>query len=220
MATAWVESGVNQRRPRRRVKQKIGETIHGSRTLTGVEGEALRIEVSRGFRERQDWEDQLRAIARRPGPREAPAMRAAMKAVEHRIVKGLHVIELSASPDGPRRQRQHGIGYIPEAVDRIGEAVAKGGWQAPDPSPAVPSSREIDAAREAQKWIGYLDERQARLLTVAAGTKRGDCKRRVNWERVKSALRLPETTPIRTLQDRYDRSLRTIVAELTLARVG
>lgn len=220
MATQAVGIAMVKRSKPRRVKPRIVETVYGSRTLQGAEAEVLRLHVSRGMQERREWEDQLRALARRPGPQEAPAMRVAMQAVEQRIVRGLWVIEISEIGDGPRQQRQHGLGYMPEAVDRIGEAVAKGGWQAPSPRPPIPSSKEIDAAREAQRWIEWLDDGQARLLTVAAGTKRGDRQRRVNWDRVKAALRLPDATPLRTLQERYDRALRTIVAELTLARVG
>jgi hypothetical protein len=60
----------------------------------------------------------------------------------------------------------------------------------------------------------------ARLLAVAALSKRGDRKSRVHWEKVKERLRLKHDTPLRTLRDRYDQALRYIVAELTLARVG
>ena len=204
------------------LKPRIGDTVYGSRTLKGAAAEVLRLNVSRGMRERQEWEEQLRALARRPGPDEAPAMREAMKAVEHRIVRGLWVLEISQPSDGPRRQAKHGIEYMNDDADvhaRYTDA-AGGKWEAPDPRPAVPSSREIDAANEARQWLSLLPDSLARLLGVAALTKRGHYDNQVRWGRVRNAL--PECRGLQhsTLLGRYNRALRTIVAELTLKSVG
>jgi hypothetical protein len=61
---------------------------------------------------------------------------------------------------------------------------------------------------------------QAKLLTTAAGTKRGDMEANIKWERVKRMLPRLVGLETRTLQRRYERALRIIVAELTLARVA
>lgn len=217
MATAAREIGTVKHR--RRGKPRISETVYGSRTLEGAEAEVLRLHVSRGMRERQEWEEQLRAIARRPRPQEFAAMRAAMKSVEQRIVRGLWVLELALPMDGPRKPGIHGLDYLPEEIDHYGTVASGGKWEPPPARPAVPSNREIDAAKEAKGWIEWLDDEQARLLAVAALTKRGDRASRVNWERVKDRLRLPPKTPLRTLRERYDAGLRRIVAELTIRSV-
>lgn len=196
--------------------------VQNGRELGKDEGRAVLIEVSRGMRERQEWEAQLRSLARRPTRQESGAIRMAMQSVEQRIVRGLWVLELSQAPDGPAAQRKHGIGYMHERCDvdaRYTDA-AGGKWEAPPPRPAVPSSKEIDAALEAKAWIECLDDEQARLLTVAAMTKRGDRKRGISWERVIDRLPQFRGVSLRTLRDRYDQSLRNIVAELTLRTIA
>ena len=218
MATtaARVESGMGKR-----AKTRIGDTVHGSRTLKGAEGEALRLNVSRGMRERQEWEEHLQTLARRPKRDESAAMRSAMQSVERRIVRGLWVLELALPADGPRHQAKHGIDYMNDRLDvdaRYSDA-AGGKWEAPPPRPAVPSNREIDSAKEAKGWIEALPDEQARFLIVAAMTKRGDRERRVQWERVTSRLPQLRHCPLRTLRDRYDQALRSIVAELTLRTI-
>lgn len=192
--------------------------VQNGRELSKDEGRAVLIEVSRGMRERQEWEAQLRALARRPTAKESAAIRLAMQSVEQRIVRGLWVLEISQDPDGPRSQRKHGLGYTHERsdVDARYTDAAGGKWEAPPPRPAVPSNKEIDAALEAKGWIEYLDDDQARLLTVAAMTKRGDRKRGISWERVTDRLPQFRGVSLRTLRDRYDQGLRNIVAELTL----
>ena len=192
--------------------------VSGSRVLTGEQARATVIDWSRAFKERQERQALIDAMARRPRKGDATNVRFAMRSVEQRIVRGLWVLEISQEPDGPRLQRRHGMQYMREHgdVDWRYEDAPGGKWGAPAPRPALPSAEEIDAAREAQGWITMLDDQQARLLAVAALTKRGDRSNRVLWERVKDRLRLPEKTPLRTLQDRYDSALRRIVAELTV----
>jgi hypothetical protein len=140
--------------------------------------------------------------------------RAAL-AVETQFVKGLWVLQLAVNSDGHRPSGRCGLAYMQEAVDRIGQAIDKGGWDMPPPRPAIPSSKEIDAATETQKWLDCLEPTEARVLTVGALSKRGDAGRKVNWMRVRP--RLPELgdLSVRSLQAIYARALRNIVAELT-----
>lgn len=192
------------------------EVIENGRPVPKELHSAALISASDRFRERQDRKSQIRAMARRPARDEMASVRFAMRAVEQRIVRGLWVLEISQSTDGPGSAKRHGIDYMRERLDHF----AAGEWQHGPSRPPVPSNREIDAAKEAQGWIEWLDEDQARLLTIAAMSKRGDRERRVNWERVKSRLPQIVDAKIRGLQDRYDRALRVIVAELTYARIA
>lgn len=197
-------------------------TVIGNRVLSEAEAASVRAQVNVAMRERAEREAQIRALARRPSANESVSLRFAMRAVEQRIVRGLWVLEISLPSDGPIAAKRNGLDYFNDwrDVDARYLDAAGGKWQAPSPRPAVPSNREIESAKEAKSWIEWLDEEQARLLTIAAMTKRGDRERRVNWEAVKGRLFHLRDTRMRTLQDRYDRALRTIVAELTLRRTG
>lgn len=212
MATA-AQSLQPDRKPRPKRRARLVLVDHRGEKL----GQEHLLAQTRRFRSQQERRHMVEAMARRPGPNDAFSVRLAMQWVEARIVKGLWVLEISSDTDGPQQARQHGLGYMPEPIDIYAQAVAKGGYEPLPPRPAVPSSKEIDAAKEAKKWIELLDEGQARLLTVAAMSKRGDRLRRVNWDWVKSRLRIADSASLRTLQDRYDRALRWIVAELSVA---
>lgn len=195
--------------------------VHGSTVLTGEQAKVVSLEASRSFRMRQEREEQVRAIARRPSRGDAASVRFAMRCVEQRIVRGLWVLEISQEADGPREQRRHGMQYMRDHDDpdyRYEDAPA-GKWGSPAPRPALPSSEEIDAAKEAQSWIHWLDAEQARLVNLAALSKRGDRQRRINWERVFSRMPHLRACPLRTLRDRYDQGLRNIVAEMTVRRL-
>jgi hypothetical protein len=171
--------------------------VCGERELPKDQGKAVVLDMSRSFREAQERNEQIRAMARRP------------------------TREISLPPEGRVGWKgRMGIDYFMEREDKWAAAVAGGGWLSNAPSPAPPSTEEIDAALEAKKWIEFLPEQQARLLATAALSKRGDRSRRVNWEKVKERLLIPDSTPLRTLRDRYDQALRYIVAELTLARLA
>jgi hypothetical protein len=203
-------------------RQVRSVTIMGQRVLGAEEAAALRLEISRSFRASQERDEQIRALARRPDKGDAASVRFAMQCVEQRLVRGLWVLEISQESDGPREAKRHGMQYMRDHEDpdyRYEDAPA-GKWGSPAPRPALPSSEEIDAAREAQGWLSLLEPGLARLLAVAALSKRGDRKSRVHWEKVKDRLRIKHDTPLRTLRDRYDQALRYIVAELTMARVG
>jgi hypothetical protein len=199
-----------QRKPR--IVTQLGETIVDNH----AEGEVIRLELSRAYRDKQEREVIRRALSRRQTPEDSEAMRFAMRAVEHRIVKGLWVLEISLPGDGPRPSAKHGIDYMREREDHF----AAGEWQHGPARPAVPSNREIEAAKEAVKWLEALPEQLARLVRVAAQTKRGDRENRVNWIRVQERLPEQRGREFRTLLDRYHRALRMIVAELTIKRIG
>ena len=203
--------------PKRRRRFET-EVHHGQRVLPPEEGKVLLLAKSEKMRLKRERDDLVRAMARRPAAGDTASVRFAMRCIEQRIVKGLWVEEITTDSDGPRAAKRHGIGYMTEGIDHWSQAIDKGGWVAPPPAPAVPSPQEVTAAQEAIRWIDWLDEGQARLLRTAAMTKRGDRERRVNWDWVKGRLGLPEKTSNRTLQDRYDRGLRLIVAELTIAK--
>jgi hypothetical protein len=195
--------------------------VCGERELPKDQGKAVVLDMSRSFREAQERNEQIRAMARRPTRGDSVNVRFAMQAIEHRIVKGLWTLEISLPPEGRVGWKgRMGIDYFMEREDKWAAAVAGGGWLSNAPSPAPPSTEEIDAALEAKKWIEFLPEQQARLLATAALSKRGDRSSRVNWEKVKERLLIPDSTPLRTLRDRYDQALRYIVAELTLARLA
>jgi hypothetical protein len=196
------------------------EVIENGKPVPKAQAEAVLIDMTERFRAKQR-DDSVRLLARRPNPGESTSIRFAMRCVEQRIVRGLWVLEISQEPDGPRARRRHGMQYMRDYGDVDWRYVdAPGGkWDTPAPRPALPSSEEIDAAREAQGWIRYLTEEQARLLTVAAMTKRGDRLRRVNWDKVRTRLPHLLGLKMRTLQDRYDRALREIVAHLTVDRI-
>jgi hypothetical protein len=209
------------RAPQRRHKFKV-EVHHGRRVLPTEEGNALLRTVSAAMRDRHERDLAIRALSRRPRGEDAANVRFAMRSIEHRIVRGLWVLELALPIDGPKRAARHGIDYLNERADvnaRYTDA-AGGKWESSPPRPAIPSNREIESAKEAVGWIERLDEAQARLLHVAALSKRGDRERRVGWERVRSRLPEVRDTPMRTLQDRYDQALRTLVAELTIDRIA
>jgi hypothetical protein len=202
----------NQRSRNPRIVTQVGETIVDNH----AQGEVIRLEISRAYRDRQERETLRRALSRRATSEDSTAMRFAMKAIEHRIVKGLWVLELSLPSDGPRMSAKHGIDYMREREDHF----AAGEWQQGPARPAVPSNREIEAAKEAVKWLEALPEQLARLVRVAAQTKRGDRENRVNWIRVQERLPEQRGREFRTLLDRYHRALRMIVAELTIKRIG
>lgn len=192
-------------------------TIYGSKQLEGQEALTIRLQASAGVmaKNAERLSSRVARIASLPNHRQG-VERAAL-AIEARLVKGLWVLQLAVSADSPRASARNGLSYMQDNVDRIGQAIANGGWDAP--RPALPSSKDIDAATETQKWLEFLDPVEARVLTVGAMSKRGDAGRRVSWDRVR--VRLPEMSyySTRSLQGIYTRALRNIVAELTMEKI-
>lgn len=220
MATAAVrvEGIVNQRRPRRRVKQRVGETIHGSRTLTGDEGEALRLDASARFRARHLQRRLERTIKRHEGAPDRKSVAIAMLAVEERLVEAYWVLGRSTTNPGPQRQAKHGIDYILDRDDKWAAAVAGGGWltQPSTPPPATP--REVDRADEALEWLQILPAEQKAIVSIGARLKNGDIARRVNWGIAR--LRLPEYSHLSSdrLRRIYKDGLRAIAARIVVFR--
>lgn len=191
-------------------------TIHGSKTLHGAEGLAVRLAASAVMMSRNTQRLSARAARIETLPVHRRSIERAALAVEEQFVKAMWVLQRSTGETRPIGfNGSNGLSYMAEHVDLIGQAVANGGWNLPAPRPALPSSREIDAAAEAQTWLTYLDPQEARVLTVGAMSKFGDAGRKINWTRVRG--RLPELASYttRTLQMIYTRALRNIVAELT-----
>jgi hypothetical protein len=193
------------------------QVVHGSRIVPKAEHQALLMAVSERRRAKFEREQQMRALARRPKSGEdSTEMKIAIRSVELRIVRGLFVLEISLPPEGVPSARQHGLEYMVEREDHY----LAGRWLHTAPRPAVPSPKEISAAEAAVRWIDALpEEEDRRFLRAAAQSKKGERGRGVAWERVISRLpHLAQTSP-RTLQERYQRCLRLIVADHMLRQM-
>jgi hypothetical protein len=205
--------------PRQKGKRivRVDRTIYGSQELTGKEATALRLLVSDQRRANLEREQMQRAIARRPRVGEDSLdFKIAIRAVELRIVRGLFVLELSLPPEGVPAAKQHGLEYMVERQDHY----LAGRYLQRAPSPEVPSAREITAAKEASKWIDAIPgDEDRRFFRLAAQSKRGERERSVAWDRVFSRLTHLKDTPPRTLQERYQRCLRLIVADHMLRQM-
>lgn len=197
-------------------------TVYGSQTLTGDAALALRLEASKGLRDRAELSLAARRLERTDRlPIERRSVARAMILVEIKVVKALWVLERAVSADGARgHSSRNGLDYMQDDVDRIGQAIANGGWHIAAPRPGLPSSKEIDEAAKVQGWLGFLDPSDARLLTIGAMAKRGDAGRKINWMRVRPGLPELKDVPVRTLQSYYVRSLRHMVAELAIRGIG
>lgn len=163
-------------------------------------------------------------ISRLPSAPDRQSVAYAMLMVEIRLVKAFWTI--ARQPLGsavPMDARRNGVGYVHDRDDthaRYADA-AGGKWETAAPRPSLPSSKEIDAANEALDWLLLIeDEGLRRLLVVGATSKRGDAGRRINWIRLRSGLTDYADMTVRTMQRRYQDALRTIVTEMTLARMS
>lgn len=195
----------------------------GSRQLTGPEATAVILEASRSFRERQA-ERMISRMARLPEAPDRRSVSIAMLAVEIRLVKAFWTIaRLPAGKITPLGSRRNGVDYLHDADDQHARyADAAGGkWEAEAPRPSLPSAKDIDDANAALDWLLLVDSEALRkILVVGATSKRGDAGRRINWLRLREGLPEFADMTIRTLQRRYQDALRTIVSELTIARLS
>lgn len=210
-----------KQRPRTR-PQRIGQTVHGARILEGDEAAAVRMEASDRFRSRQVQRRFERQAIRERSTQDRPAVALRMLEVESRIVEALWTESRLPAPMGNAGATRHGIRYLDERSDLYANAVQNGGWLTVPPSPAPPSAREIDDADPESgplSWLRFLDREDAKLVTVAAGQKRGDVARNVSWRRVKQSLpRLVGLEPA-TLSRRYNAAIRQIVAMLDARKI-
>lgn len=199
------------RRPRQKPTLVV---VHGSRTLSPDEADALLRHISAAIQSRSLIGRRYDRIEDKVRP-ERRSVERAMLVVEEAFVKAMWVLQRTTGDDRPAGfEGNTGISYIAENVDRIGQAVANGGWIMPAPRPAQPSSKEITAAENAHLWVRFLEPLPARVLTVGAMSKRGDAGRRVNWNRVRPRLPELDGYTVRSLQGIYTAALRSIVVKL------
>lgn len=206
---------------KRRRQHRRQVTVVGNRVLGSEEAAAIRLEMSQRFRASQERMGLSRMLRRAERietlPRERRSVERAMLAVEERFVKALRVLELALPNEGARGYSVlNGLEYLREHEDHF----LAGKWVQEAPRPGLPSGKLIDEARRIQGWVCFLDEREARVLTAAALSKRGDAGRKIAWSWVKT--RLPETEgyTIRTLQGIYTGALRAIATGLTMQRLS
>lgn len=204
---------------------RIVTIVNGKVVDDQREAERLRIHWSYGLKagnilaETARLEQRVRRLSVAP---DRMSISKAMLAVEERLVKAFWTIARQpASHLNPALSSRNGVSYIHDRMDTHARyADAPGGkYEAIAPRPALPNSKEIDAASKALDWLLLVDERRRKILVAGATSKRGDAGRNINWARLR--LLLPEFADCttRTLQDRYRQALREIVTELTLARI-
>lgn len=193
-------------------------TVMGSRTLSPEEAAAVRMEVSRSFRQRQEqsFERRVQRVAHCP---ERMSVAKAMFAVEQRLVEALWTLARLPNDRGVGFASRNGVGYLEERADLYANAVANGGWLTVPPKPAPPSAKAIDAMHEPLDWLRFLDRPIAKLLSEGAMSRCGDMANPVRWSRIRKKMGLEHLT-VRTLQRRYEGALRDIVAALTERRMG
>jgi hypothetical protein len=201
----------------KRGKMKI-ELIEHGRAVPKAQAQAVLLDMTHRFRARQEQARAQRQIPRLSAAPDRASVAKAMLAVEERLVSAFWTI---ARLPGERigGNGRCGLDYVTEASDLKGYADAAGGrWESVAPRPPVPSAKEIDQAKDALEWLLLLeDERLRRILVVGATAKRGDVNRGVPWPRLRHSL---GSYTERHLRNKYQEALRTIVTELTLARLG
>lgn len=199
-------------------------TVIGERVLPPAEAEIVRLEVSRSFREKQEQSRLSRRVDRLDAAPDRRSVAYAMLMVEIRLVKAFWTIARQpAKGAAPGSSGKCGIEYLHDRsdVDARYTDAAGGKWEAPPPRPALPSSKDIDQANEALDWLLLIPTEESRkILVIGATSKRGDAGRNINWGRVRLALPGLGGLSARTLRHRYAQALRTIVTEMTVARIG
>lgn len=193
-------------------------TVMGGRTLPKEEAAAVRLEVSRAIGAAQSRQRLVMLAQRNAVSTERPSVARAMLAVEDRLVRAFWTI---ARLPGDRigGNGRCGLDYVAERGDLNGYADAAGGkWESIAPRPPLPSAKDIDDAKAAIDWLLLLESESLRkVLVVGATSKRGEVARRVPWTRLRRIL---GSYTERHLRRKYQEALRTIVTELTLARLG
>lgn len=200
-------------------------TVMGSRQLGPEEAVAVRLEISRNFRVKQESNARVqRRIARLPDCPERRSVAQAMLSVEIGLVKAFWTI--ARQPLGgamPVAANRCGLDYFHDRTDTHARyADAPGGkYETIAPRPSLPSARDIDLANKALDWLLLIDEEGLRkLLVVGATSKRGDAGRNISWPRIRQTMPELGGYTVRTLKHKYREALRIIVSELTLAKVA
>jgi hypothetical protein len=208
--------------PKRRRRFET-EVHHGQRVLPPEEGKALLASMSAKLRERQEQMRIERAkVVRRAHHMdlayERDSVVRAVMAVEHRLVEALWVLARLPSQGARGFSKRNGIPYMLDRIDQYANAVANGGWDIPAPKPAVPSAKAIDAMYDPLGWLSWLGRIDGKLVAAAAASKRGEMKANIRWRFVREQVPEVEDMATRTLQHRYNASLRELVAELTFRK--
>lgn len=203
----------------RRIKMEV---IENGRSVPKELHSAALINSSDRFRARQLQRRLERTIKRHEFSPERQSVAIAMLAVEEKIVSALWTI--ARQPLGkiaPLLSARCGIDYIQDDVNSIYADAAGGRWNTTAPRPALPSAKEITLADRVQDWLLLIhDEGLRKILVYGATSKRGDAGRQVNWIRVKGAMTELDGMSMRSLNWRYQEALRTVVSELTLAKIA
>jgi hypothetical protein len=192
-------------------------TVIGQRVLSPEDATRIRLEASQIVRARAQhrFQRQAHRLADRP---ERLSVANAMLSVEQRLVEALWTLARLPNDRGIGFASRNGVGYLDERADLYANAVANGGWLTTAPRPAPPSARAIDAMHEPLDWLRHLDRHHARIVTLGAQFKRGDIARNIGWTRIRQRHVELKDYSSRYLARIYSEGLRTIVAELTIAR--
>lgn len=195
------------------------EVIVNGRAVPKPDQQAVLLDVTQRLRQREE-ERYARRSKRLSHHPERHSVVNAMLSVERRLVTALWTLARLPEDRGIGYAMRNGVGYLDERVDLYANAVAAGGWLTVPPKPAPPSAKAIDAMDEPLSWLRLLDRDQAKLLSEGAISKRGDMANHIKWSRIRKKLPEFGNYSVRTLQRRYEQALRTIVAELSIRRVG
>lgn len=205
-------------RPKRAKTMKMEYELNG-KSVSKERGRALATAASYSLRNRVEISHLERRASRITGSPERLSVQRAMLAVEDKLVQAFWVLARLPNDRGVGYASRHGVDYMMDRVDKWGAAVAGGGWLTEAPRPSPPRASSIDAMHEPLGWLCHLDRSTARLVTVAAQSKRGDTAANISWGRVRATLPEVATYSTNRLHRVYRDGLRTIVNELTLARM-
>lgn len=189
------------------------------RPLSSEEAAAIRLEISQRMRDQAERSQLERRANRIQGPVERHSVQRAMLAVEDRIVRAFWVLARLPNDKGIGYASTNGYAYIPDRADQYANAVAAGGWLTVPPRPSPPDAKSIDAMHEPLDWLRWLDRDTARLVTATAQSKRGQTSANISWHRIRSTLPEFKDYTANRLHRIYRDGLRTIVTELTLAKM-
>lgn len=173
------------------------------------QGKALAVAASLSIRERTEARLNRR-VKRLNGCPERMSVAKAMFAVEQRIVEALWTLARLPNDRGIGFASRNGVGYLDERADLYANAVAAGGWLTVPPKPAPPSARAIDGMYEPLEWLRHLERSQAKLVSEAAMSRRGDMANPIRWSRIREKMKIELT--IRTMQRHYEQSIRDLIA--------